>query len=209
MRALTGAAVLAEDKLFATLDPTTRKVDVGRGQTILLSDTVGFLRKLPHHLVESFKATLEEVVEADLLVHVVDVSHPQAGEQLAAVEVVLHEIAAWGKPTVMALNKIDRLKTSSGTLGKYLRQYPHAVAISARNGDNLDALREEIANTITTERRSVRLAIPHEQASLIARVHRGGYVTNRSIEDGCVILEAELPTELLNELERYLVGEEP
>ena len=92
MNALTDAGVLAEDKLFATLDPTTRKLRLPNNQNILLSDTVGFLRKLPHHLVESFKATLEEVVEADLLLHVVDASHPQASEQIKAVEVVLEEI---------------------------------------------------------------------------------------------------------------------
>ncbi|HUJ71056.1 MAG TPA: GTPase HflX, partial [Verrucomicrobiae bacterium] len=114
MNALTGANVLAEDKLFATLDPTTRKLRLPNNQNILLSDTVGFLRKLPHHLVESFKATLEEVVEADLLLHVVDVSHPQAHEQIQAVEIVLKEIDAWGKPTVIALNKIDKLESGTG-----------------------------------------------------------------------------------------------
>src|SRR5437016_3995867 len=103
LNSLTGANVLAEDKLFATLDPTTRRFTLPNNQNVLLTDTVGFLRKLPHHLVESFKATLEEVVEADLLIHVVDVSHPKAHEQIAAVEKVLQELHAWGKPTVTAL----------------------------------------------------------------------------------------------------------
>ncbi len=210
MRALSGAAVLAEDKLFATLDPTTRRVDVGPpAHTILLSDTVGFLRKLPHHLVESFKATLEEVVEAELLVHVVDVSHPQVNEQLAAVEVVLDEIHASGKPTVIALNKIDRLSNSSGTLDRYCNKFPHAVPISARQGDNLDALRQEIANTLRDRRVAVRLAIPHSESALIARVYRGGSVIARSMEDGCVILDAQLPPRLLAQLEPYCVEKEP
>src|SRR5437773_8089715 len=118
MNSLTGANVLAEDKLFATLDPTTRKLRMPNNQNILLTDTVGFLRKLPHHLIESFKATLEEVVEADLLIHVVDVSHSKASEQIAAVEQVLHELHAWGKPTVTALNKVDQLTESNGLLSR-------------------------------------------------------------------------------------------
>src|SRR5712671_4524272 len=127
MNALTDAGVLAEDKLFATLDPTTRKHRLPNNQNILLSDTVGFLRKLPHHLVESFKATLEETAEADLLLHVVDVSHPQAQEQIKAVEVVLHEINAWDKPTILAFNKIDRLEADPS-------KFPDGVPISAKCG---------------------------------------------------------------------------
>ena len=106
---LTGAEVLAEDKLFATLDPTTRRLRLSTNQNVLLTDTVGFIRKLPHGLVEAFKATLEEVVQADLLLHVVDASHPQAEDQIQAVDAVLKEIGADGKPTLMVLNKVDQL----------------------------------------------------------------------------------------------------
>ena len=107
---LTGASVLAEDKLFATLDPTTRRLRLPTNQNVLLTDTVGFIKKLPHGLVEAFKATLEEVVQADLLLHVVDISHPQAEEQIAAVNSVLKEIGAEGKPVLMVFNKMDKLK---------------------------------------------------------------------------------------------------
>ena len=106
--ALTGASILAEDKLFATLDPTTRRLHLPTNQNVLLSDTVGFIRKLPHQLVDSFKATLEEVVRADLLLHVVDISHPQAEEQIESVNQTLREMNALEKPTLMVLNKIDR-----------------------------------------------------------------------------------------------------
>ena len=106
---LTGAAVLAEDKLFATLDPTTRRLKLPTNQNVLLTDTVGFIKKLPHGLVEAFKATLEEVVQADLLLHVVDISHPQAEEQIDAVNTVLMEIGAAEKPVLMVFNKIDQL----------------------------------------------------------------------------------------------------
>src|SRR5882724_2045759 len=109
LNTLTGAEALAEDKLFATLDPTTRRLRLPTNQSVLLTDTVGFIRKLPHRLVESFKATLEEVGQADLLLHVVDISHPQAGEQIKAVNAVLEEIGAAGKPTLMVFNKIDNL----------------------------------------------------------------------------------------------------
>ena len=109
LNALTGSAVLAEDQLFATLDPTTRKLRLPSNQNVLLSDTVGFIRKLPHNLVEAFKATLEEVVTADLLIHVVDLSHPHADEQMKAVHTVLAEIGAADKPTLTVFNKVDRL----------------------------------------------------------------------------------------------------
>src|SRR6476619_8168888 len=105
---LTGAGVLAKDILFATLDPTTRRLRLPTNQNVLLTDTVGFIRKLPHGLVEAFKATLEEVVEAELLLHVVDLSHPQADEQIMAVNTVLKEIGADGKPTIMVFNKMDK-----------------------------------------------------------------------------------------------------
>jgi GTP-binding protein HflX len=207
MNALTGANVLAEDKLFATLDPTTRKLRMSNNQNILLSDTVGFLRKLPHHLVESFKATLEEVVEADLLLHVVDVSHPQAHEQIKAVEVVLKEIEAWGKPTVVALNKIDKLDDGATLLEKFQREFDHAVPISAKNQENLDELLDEIANRLKERRVDVTLSIPHDRAKTIALVYRSGYVIAREMEDGNVVLRAQIPKVLAGELTPYVVDE--
>ncbi|MCX6894670.1 MAG: GTPase HflX, partial [Verrucomicrobia bacterium] len=134
---LTGANVLAEDKLFATLDPTTRRLRLPTNQNVLLSDTVGFIRKLPHGLVEAFKATLEEVVQADLLLHVVDISHPLAKEQIQAVNSVLAEIGAADKPVLMVFNKIDRLHSSRELLPHYLERHPNAVAISAATGDGV------------------------------------------------------------------------
>ncbi len=115
LNALTGAEVMVKDILFATLDPTTRRLRLPTNQNVLLTDTVGFIRKLPHGLVEAFKATLEEVVQADLLLHVADISHPQAEEQIAAVNAVLAEIGAGEKPTIMVFNKMDRLNSEWGT----------------------------------------------------------------------------------------------
>ena len=207
LNALTGASVLAEDKLFATLDPTTRKLRLPNNQNILLSDTVGFLRKLPHHLVESFQATLEEVAEADLLLHVVDVSHPRAHEQIKAVEVVLHEINAWGKPMVAALNKIDR-PFDRAPLDKFQREFEHAVPISAKTGESLDALLDEIANCLRDRRVNVTLSIPHDRAKAIALVYRSGNVTARWLDNGRVVLKAQIPKMLAGELTPYVVETE-
>jgi GTP-binding protein HflX len=211
MNALTRANVLAEDKLFATLDPTTRKLRLPNNQNILISDTVGFLRKLPHHLVESFSATLEEVVEADLLLHMVDVTHPQAREQIAAVDDVLHRIHATGKPMVIALNKIDRLSSApageldGSPLDKFLREFHQAVPISAQTGQNVDLLLHEIANQLASYRVNVTLAIPHDRAKTIALVYQSGYVTARGVSDGNVVLQAQIPKVLAGELKPYVV----
>jgi len=206
LNALTGANVLAEDKLFATLDPTTRKVRLPNNQNILLTDTVGFLRKLPHGLIAAFKATLEEVAEADLLLHVVDVSHPQARDQIRAVEIVLKEIHADGKPTVMALNKRDKLDAASSVLEKFLREYPRAVPISAKTGENLTELLDEIANCLADRRVNVTLAIPHHRAKTIALVYESGYVTAREDADGKVMLRAQIPRVLAGELTPFVVA---
>jgi len=207
LNALTGANVLAEDKLFATLDPTTRKLRLANNQNILLTDTVGFLRKLPHQLVEAFQATLEETVEADLLLHVVDVSHPKAAEQIKAVDVVLREIHAIGKPMVIALNKMDKLGDhQSNTLDRLLREFQHAVPISAKHGENLGALLEEISNQLQDRRVEVTLAIPQERSQTIALVYRCGYVTERGLDNDKVLLKAQIPKVLAGELAPYVVA---
>ena len=208
MNALTAAGVLAEDKLFATLDPTTRKHRLPNNQNILLSDTVGFLRKLPHHQIESFKATLEETTEADLLLHVVDVTHPQVHEQIAAVSVVLHDLNAGTKPVVVALNKIDRLGDDRAVLERLQREHPGSVAISAKCGTNLDVLQEEIALRLSDRRVNVTLAIPADRQQAIALVYRAGYVTAREHDAGKVILRAQIPRVLAGELKPYVVKEE-
>ena len=127
---LTGADVVAENKLFATLDPTTRSFVLPNKQRVLLTDTVGFLRKLPHTLIESFKATLEEVSEADLLIHIVDLSHPRVDEQMEAVDRVIKELDAYGKQTLIVFNKIDNLPNRE-VVDSYLKRFPGSVAISA------------------------------------------------------------------------------
>lgn len=202
---LTGADVLVENKLFATLDPTTRKLHLPTNQNVLLTDTVGFIRKLPHGLVEAFKATLEEVVQADLLVHVVDVSHPQAKEQIQSVDTVLKEIGAEGKPTLMVFNKVDLLKGSKETLSHFLERYPHGVAISAASGDGIPALLAELGSQLRPLREFVELSVPHEQAGVIARLHEVAQVIERRYTGKTAKFKVRIPPHFQREFEPYLV----
>jgi GTPase len=203
---LTGAATLAEDKLFATLDPTTRRLRLPTNQNVLLTDTVGFIRKLPHRLVEAFKATLEEVVEAELLLHVVDLSHAQAEEQILAVNLVLEEIGASGKPTLMVFNKIDRFETN-GHLHGFLERFPGAVAVSAKTGAGVPELLAELGVMLRPVREFVDLAIPHEASAVIARLHAVAQVVERDYDGASARFKARVPPHLMNEFTAYLVPE--
>ncbi len=189
---LTGAEVLAKDILFATLDPTTRRLKLPTNQNVLLTDTVGFIKKLPHGLVEAFKATLEEVVQADLLLHVVDMSHPQAAEQISAVNSVLAEIGAAEKPTIMIFNKVDQLN-GSGAMNRLREQFPNSVAISARTGDGVPALMAELGTQLRPVRDLVDLKIPHEDAAVIARLHKVGQVIERRYTGKTARFKARIP----------------
>ena len=201
---LTGADVLAKDILFATLDPTSRRLRLPTNQNILLTDTVGFIRKLPHGLVEAFKATLEEVVQADLLLHVVDVSHPLVEEQITAVNAVLAEIGAGEKPVLMVLNKVDRLETAAA-LGRLQERFPHAVAISATTGQGIEELLAEISTQIRPERELLELRIPHEEAAVIARLHKVGQVLERRYLAKTAKFKARIPPHHHAEFAAFIV----
>ena len=202
---LTGASALAEDKLFATLDPTTRRLRLPTNQNVLLTDTVGFIRKLPHGLVEAFKATLEEVVQADLLIHVVDVSHPQAEEQIASVNAVLEEIGAAGKPTLMVFNKIDKLENPA-LVDMFLASHQHAVAISAERGDGLPALRAQLGTSLRPVREFVELSVPHENAAAIARLHSQAQVVERNYRGRKAKFKARIPPHLIPEFQPFIIA---
>jgi len=204
---LTGSEVLAEDKLFATLDPTTRRLRLPTNQNVLLTDTVGFIRKLPHGLVEAFKATLEEVVQADLLIHVVDVSHPQAEEQVQSVDAVLKEIGAEGKPTLMVFNKVDRLNGSPEKLTRFLERHPHGVAVSATNGQGIPGLLEQLATQLRPVREFLELAVPHDRSGVIARLHEVGQVIERRYNSKTARFKVRLPPHTHVEFAPYIVRE--
>ena len=204
LNALTGAEVLAEDKLFATLDPTTRRLRLPTNQNVLLTDTVGFIRKLPHRLVEAFKATLEEVVEADLLLHVVDISHPHAGDQIRAVNTVLDEIGAAGKPTLMVFNKTDRLENGE-LISRFEDQHPSGVAVSAATGDGFPALLAELGNQLRPPREFVELKVPHTESAVIARLHAVGQVLERDYSGDRARFKARIPPHLRAEFAPFIV----
>jgi GTP-binding protein HflX len=206
LNALTGSDVLAKDILFATLDPTTRRLKLPTNQNVLLTDTVGFIKKLPHGLVEAFKATLEEVVRADLLLHVVDISHPQAGEQIAAVDAVLKEIGADEKSTLMIFNKMDQLD-GNGALNRLQEKYPHAVAISAITGKGIPALLAEIGTQLRPKREFLELRIPHEQSAVIARLHKVGQVIERRYNSKTARFKARIPPHHHAEFAAFIVNQ--
>ncbi|MEI9963251.1 MAG: GTPase HflX [Limisphaerales bacterium] len=203
LNALTGSTVLAEDKLFATLDPTTRRLKLPTNQNVLLTDTVGFIKKLPHGLVEAFKATLEEVVQADLLLHVVDISHPQAEEQIEAVNAVLAEIGAGAKPTLMVFNKIDQMN-GNGALHRLQEKYPNAVAISAKTGKGILPLLAEIGTQLRPTREFLELRVPHEQAAVIARLHAVGQVVERRYTGKQAKFKVRIPPHHHEEFARFI-----
>lgn len=201
---LTGATTLTEDMMFATLDPTTRRLKLPSNQNVLLTDTVGFIRKLPHRLVESFKATLEEVVQAELLLHVVDLSHPQAEAQILAVNSVLEEIGAAGKPTMMVFNKVDRFDNRE-LLNKYLERFPGSVGISAKTGEGVPEMKDELGCMLRPAREFMDLSIPHEASSVIARLHAMAQVIERDYSGETARFKARIPTHLRNEFASYVV----
>ena len=200
---LTGASVLAEDKLFATLDPTTRRLRLPTNQNVLLTDTVGFIKKLPHGLVEAFKATLEEVVQADLLLHVVDISHPLAAQQIEAVNEVLLEIGAAGKPVLMVFNKLDQL---AGGFPPVMREkYPHAVNISARTGEGIDPLLAEIGTQLRPIREFLDLRVPLTEAAILARLHAVGQIVESRYTGKNARLKVRIPPHLHGEFASFVV----
>jgi len=205
LNALTGACVEVRDQLFSTLDPTTRRLRLPTNQNVYVTDTVGFIRKLPHRLVEAFKATLEEVVEADLLLHVVDASHPQAADQIQAVNAVLEEIRADGKPTLMVFNKIDRV-SSPASLQRQLETFPHAVAVSAQTGEGLPALLAELGAMLSPLRELVELHVPHEAAAVMARLHAVAQVIERDYHGQFARFKACVPPQFIREFAPYIVA---
>lgn len=199
---LTEASVVAENKLFATLDPTTRHILLPGNQEALLTDTVGFIQKLPTHLVAAFRATLEEVTDADILLEVVDVSHENAIEQSETVREILEELHASDKPRLTALNKIDLLddvRELDTTL------YPNAVPVSALKGIGLESLREKIAQVLAESMQTVQALIPYSRTELVELFHRRGRVAHEEHTPEGTLLTGRLPRVLSGYYTQYLI----
>lgn len=203
LNALADADVLVEDKLFATLDPTTRRVALPGGGEVLFTDTVGFIQKLPTQLVAAFRATLEEVVESDLLLHVVDVTHSQVIGQAEAVSRTLEEIGAVDVPVVTALNKIDRLPTSGGVVS-LMKEFSNSIAISALTGEGLDALLYRVEEVLEEQMVRLDVLIPYEYGELVDLFHRRGLIGREEHTETGTRIEGRMPSVLVGHFERLL-----
>ena len=189
---VTEADVLVEDRLFSTLDSTVRRADLPEGQTVLISDTVGFVRRLPHQLVEAFRSTLDDVKGADLLLHLVDASDADPEGQIAAVHEVVEEVGAENVPEMIAFNKIDRADPID--LGRLKRLYPDSPMISALTGQGVDDLLSIIGDRLEAETVLLRLSIPYDRGDILAAAHRLGEVLIEKHEDTATVIEARIPT---------------
>ncbi|MBA2325952.1 MAG: GTPase HflX [Actinobacteria bacterium] len=201
---LTASDALVEDQLFSTLDPTTRRLRLPGGETVLLSDTVGFVRKLPHQLVEAFRSTLEEVVDARLLVHVVDASAPTAEQQIEAVRDVLREIGAADLPELLVVNKLDA--AAPDAVDEILADHPGSVAVSAAAGEGVDKLREVLTERLRALDRIVELAVPYERGDVMAALHREGEVLVEIHGDRETRVRARIPPEDVSRFADFVVG---
>jgi GTP-binding protein HflX len=191
---LTGAHVLAADKLFATLDPTTRQFVLPDGRTLLATDTVGFIRRLPHRLVEAFKATLEEVVVADFIIHVLDVANPNVAQHFATTMEVLGELGAADKPIITVFNKVDA--ADAKTLNLIRAQHPDALFISVHTGQGLDRLLARCEELAVDDNVPATLLIPHNRYDVVARLHGAGLVRKQESLDEGVKLTGRFPRKL-------------
>lgn len=205
LNAMTDANVFVEDKLFATLETTTRKFMLENNQEILLIDTVGFIRKLPHLLVAAFKSTLEESLYADILLHLIDVSHHMAEEQAAATMEVLKELGAKDKPIITVFNKIE-CSHDPAMLSRLKLIYPKHVAISALHKRGLEELQEMMIAELNKRRQKARLRIPQSEYVVVSEIMRVSHVVEQDYEDNDVLMVVELPISLANKYQRYIVS---
>jgi GTP-binding protein HflX len=202
LNALTNAEVFTENKLFATLDPTVKRIQLANNQDLLLTDTVGFVRKLPHQLVEAFKATLEETVTADFLIEVLDVTSDQLEEHHRTTRQVMEEIGAEDKPVVTVFNKVD-LPVEEHVMHRLRRQNPGAAFTSALTGQGLDELKKCLESELNRSLREVTLQVPHERHDIIALLHRTSRIIEEKYTEEGASVEAAVPLNILGRVEKF------
>lgn len=208
LNALAGADVLVADQPFATLDPTTRRAELDGGTVVLVSDTVGFVNKLPPTLVAAFRATLEELHDADLLLHVVDAAHPNVHERIGVVEETLRSLKLADRQTLLVLNKADALRGAEGEAKReaLAADLNGAVFASALTGEGLDALRDRIISDARSRWERVRLTLPYRAAGLVQRIRERGSLQRADYGEGGIEVEAEVPAALAAELREAVVS---
>ena len=199
LNTLTDAGILAEDKLFATLDPTSRQITLDDNRNIMLIDTVGFIRKLPHHLVEAFKSTLEEAVVADFLIHVIDISDKEMENHITVVNSVLSDIGATGKKVIEVYNKIDRLTSFERTTALS----SNSVLISAKSGLHIDKLIKAIENTAPGKKQKIKVMIPFSEGALVSELHQTQKVISEDYTAGGTVMELMVDKEMYERIRLY------
>ncbi|MGE4283463.1 MAG: GTPase HflX [Clostridia bacterium] len=202
---LTNADVLVEDKLFATLDPTARSIELSDGRKVLLVDTVGFIRKLPHHLIEAFKSTLEEAVLADVLIHVVDSSSEEIEQHIAVVNNLLNELGAENKPIITVYNKID-LKRDDLRLPEAREEANRSIEISALTGKGIDKLLEILEDVVPGKKTKIRVCIPYWEGNMVSQVHEECDVLNEEYAENGTIMDIYVDSIMFGRLKKYVVG---
>ena len=203
LNTLTSSDVFVEDKLFSTLDPTIRRLILPNKEKVLIVDTVGFIHKLPLQLVAAFRATLEEVTSSDLLLHIVDVSHPEFQKQIIAVEKVLQELNALGKPTITLFNKTDMVKNSP-LLPRLERKYKDSITISAKRGWGMDRLHNRIIEHFGKDRAVIDLVIPQARNDLVSLVYEKGTVLSRKYNGKDILVQAQLDQRTAQSLKEFI-----
>jgi GTP-binding protein HflX len=208
LNALSGADIYAADQLFATLDPTTRRVALPAGREVLITDTVGFIQKLPTTLIAAFRATLEEIAEADLLLHVVDITHENVMQQVSSVLHVLAELGATELPIITALNKVDRLgerlTTQTVVTGSLSSD---SIPVSALTGWGLEGLLTRIEEVLSEELVEVELLLPYQRGDLVSTIHQRGIIAEEEhLADGTHIT-GRIPARILSEFAAFVTGE--
>ena len=204
LNALTDAGTLVQDQLFATLDSTVRRLELPDSRPVVIADTVGFVRRLPHHLVEAFQSTLAEATQSDLLVHLVDGTDDDPAGQIEAVEEVLDEIGASSVPQLMVVNKIDAIDDRGETRLRNL--WPDAVLISARTGEGLDELRAAIAEAVSKDLVTLSLSVPYDRGDVVAAAHRVGEVIEEKHDAEGTILDVRVPEQATGQFIEFVIG---
>ena len=203
LNALAHENLYTDDKLFATLDPVTRIVPLSENHYILVTDTVGFIRKLPHHLIASFKASLEEVNEADIIIHVVDASHPNVKQQIAAVNNVLEQLGASGNPSLMVFNKIDKVEDMN-ELSTLRREYQNSMEISALKGDGLDNLKSILLKKASKNEVEIELDIPQSEGKIVNYLYNHGEVIEKEFRDSHIHIRARIDRKFAGKVEKLM-----